>query len=262
MQTIHVKTWEEFEDQLKVHNMSIGAGFLFRGQSNSCRSLDTTLERCGQAQMRFLDYYRLISVIRPQIETFTGIRWDDVPPYQEVEKDATDYLSFDRRLCRGLPAYRYMTYLRHHGFPSPLLDWTRTPYVAAYFAFRNVAKETVAIYVYSEMPEQIKSGSNNEPDIHVWGPYVQTHRRHFIQQSAYTTCLAYNDSGWRFSSHEGVFALNNPRQDVLWKFTIPSTERLKVLKLLDAYNLNAFSLFESEESLMETMALRELDFKR
>jgi hypothetical protein len=51
-------------------------------------------------------------------------------------------------------------------------------------------------------------------------------------------------------------------QDVLWKFNIPSTERLKVLRLLnDDYNINAFSLFGSEESLMETMALRELDLR-
>jgi hypothetical protein len=33
-----------------------------------------------------------------------------------------------------------------------------------------------------------------------------------------------------------------------------------VLKTLDTYNLNAFSLFDSEESLMETMALRTLQF--
>lgn len=48
------------------------------------------------------------------------------------------------------------------------------------------------------------------------------------------------------------------RQDELWKFNVPWTERLKVLGLLDGYNLNAFSLSESEESLMETLALRKL----
>jgi len=46
----------------------------------------------------------------------------------------------------------------------------------------------------------------------------------------------------------------------LVKFNIPSTERVKVLKFLDAFNLNAYSLFGSEESLMETIAIREFDF--
>ena len=51
-------------------------------------------------------------------------------------------------------------------------------------------------------------------------------------------------------------------QDVLWKFNIPWSERMRVLRLLDAYNLNAFSLFESEECLMETLAIREMEFTR
>ncbi|MGA7217081.1 MAG: hypothetical protein WBX38_02135 [Candidatus Sulfotelmatobacter sp.] len=39
--------------------------------------------------------------------------------------------------------------------------------------------------------------------------------------------------------------------------TSPSDERLKVLSLLNDYNLNAFSLFGSEEGLMEAMWFRE-----
>ena len=55
-------------------------------------------------------------------------------------------------------------------------------------------------------------------------------------------------------------SLSKPDQDFLWKLNIPWTERLKVLKILDTYNVNALSLFDSEESLMETMALRTLEF--
>jgi hypothetical protein len=67
---------------------------------------------------------------------------------------------------------------------------------------------------------------------------------------------------WYFAHHEEVFAENSPDKSLLWKFNIPATERLKVLKILDGYNLNALSLFESDETLMETMALRHYDFKR
>ena len=89
------------------------------------------------------------------------------------------------------------------------------------------------------------------------GPYVRSHRRHFRQQSDYTICGNFvENSGWHFYPHERVFG-QSPKQDFLWKFNLPSTERFKVLRLLNDYNLNAFSLFDNEESLLETMWFRE-----
>lgn len=59
-----------------------------------------------------------------------------------------------------------------------------------------------------------------------------------------------------FRSHQELFELGRTDQDALWKIVIPASERTKVLTRLDKYNLNAFSLFDSEESLMETLAFR------
>ena len=51
---------------------------------------------------------------------------------------------------------------------------------------------------------------------------------------------------------------HGPRQQgICWKITIPATERAKVLQELNDYNVNSFSLFGSEESLMDTLATRE-----
>jgi len=47
------------------------------------------------------------------------------------------------------------------------------------------------------------------------------------------------------------------QQGLCRKFTIPASEQIKVLTLLDEFNVNSFSLFGSEESLMETLAARE-----
>ena len=137
-----------------------------------------------------------------------------------------------------------------------------SPYVAAFFAFRDLIfrpgdgkPEKRSIYVTPHGP---KGGGVGAPAIRRIGPYVRSHPRHFRQQSDYTICGAFEENlGWRFHPHEAVFGSQGAKQDVLWKFNLPSTESSRVLRVMDEYNLNAFSLFDSEETLLETMWSRE-----
>jgi hypothetical protein len=261
-----LNSWEEFERELaklrrdREDRASTSKGLLFRGQANCNWTLTTTLDRKRQG-MLFKDYYRLISRLRPQIESLTDNDWP-IPEYPEIERLCREYDAFNLQMWSGpRPAYAYMAYLRHHGFPSPLLDWTRSPYVAAYFALSRAAEDSngrASIYALSDLPN--KTSGNKMPILYRFGPYVKTHRRHVLQQSEYTLCLVF-DEEWRFEDYDRVFEENYRQQGVCWKFTIPVSEQENVLRVLDEHNLNALSLFETDDAMMETLAAREFYFK-
>lgn len=264
-------SWNEFRTEidilnahtktLKTNEFSYVSNLLFRGQRNATWGLTTTLERYSQKHLNAKDYFRSILAAKPQIEAHTGREWN-TPDMMEYAAWISNEKSFG---MRGMLGYDYMVHLRHFGFPSPLLDWTRSAYVAAFFAFTDcdhTTDERVAIYAYLEYAGHFKTGWAGEIKIFAHGPHVRSHKRHFLQQSEYTICTRKDEDKWVYAPHESAIANPKETEDIsFWKFTIPASEKYNVLQSLDRYNLNAFSLFGTEESLMQTVALRELIFR-
>lgn len=266
-------TWEEFKraiSELRRENDAKRATSCrgisrpcFRGHASEKWKIETTLERAGHSEMNLLDYGSLMAKIAPEICTITNHRFNvpTLPDYENwLKKVETDGFMPQSPL-----GYDFMVYLRQHGFPSPLLDWTDSEYVAAYFAFADApaadASNRVAIYAFVEYSEGGKISSALKPSIVGVGPFVLSHPRHFTQQARYTYCKKY-DKAWMYSQHQRVFdadpASISDRQDVLHKFTLPVSERATVLTELSRFNLTAWTLFSTEESLMKTMAFKAL----
>lgn len=266
--TATVVSWDDFKSQtaqLIEQARADNASILFRGHSSSEWDLETTLERSAHSDL-VTDYYSMALRIKSEVEAFTGLKWTDDADvdYPMIHSTCSTYEKFSARFSRqALPHYAYLSYLRHHGFPSPLLDWSMSRFVSAFFAFRaRPIAENVAIFAYRERDKSgMKLGGNDVPVIRVCGPYVSGPRRHFAQRSQYTVCTMWNDSGPYFLNHNDVCKPFDPKkdfqQDIIFKFEVPSSERKKVMTELEDYGLNAYGLFGSEEGLMESLSLRE-----
>jgi len=273
MESSCVDGWQGFLDKIEdlrlrfsVHERTYPDGaviekpnrLLFRGQPREADALSTTLERHSQPSWNVGKYLSCASHYVAEIESFTGERWD-VPGYPELEQE----LGTNQDSMRvHLPCYDYLVYLRHHGFPSPLLDWTESPYLAAYFAYINARPEIdCAVYCFTETLEGIKSGKGGDPAIRLFGPRVRTHKRHFAQKSWYTVATTWDEQEQKhyFCSHERVFEKGASRQDCLFKIVLPAAERGNVLDALDDFNINHFTLFQSTDALVRAMASREFD---
>ncbi len=126
-------SWDEYKKYiggLDQTNKSI----IYRGQSNNNQRLVSTYHRSGRCdllryiQNDIVNLARLINLI---------------PPHKY---DLNKIGDLDALLCL----------VRHQGYPTPFLDWTESPYIAAYFAYIKAKKDQqtdkVRIFIFDTTP--------------------------------------------------------------------------------------------------------------
>jgi hypothetical protein len=171
--------------------------------------------------------------------------------FPTVEADSVQIISF-------------MIFLRHHGFPSPLLDWTRNPFIAAFFAFNDTPSniKSVTIYSFREHTGYTSDCRNSsEPVAIEIGPDIDAKTsRPKNQKSHYTLCVKqdYNKNfkDAEFASLE--YDINTPgfyidsdgndkdisqARNIVHKYIIPISESNKAFNTFTQENINTCYLF-------------------
>jgi hypothetical protein len=122
--TVIMNEWEEFENWVRDNDKK-DFEKIYRGQIDPEKRLRTSFHRTERSD---LIYYELndLKILRHHINAIT-----------ETNFDLNNVDDFG-----GL-----LNLTQHHGFPTPLLDWTESPYIAAYFAYEAVNKKDIDGYV-------------------------------------------------------------------------------------------------------------------
>ncbi|MCB5944575.1 FRG domain-containing protein [Acidocella sp. KAb 2-4] len=262
MKEERVSNWQELLRKLRLYRDEVQANVLFRGQADASWSLSTTLERYDEKRAWFLDHYFMqAEAVRVEIETLTEKKFEIHP-----DKIAEKFFNFNLMLTfseAGVPGLPYFSYLRQHGFPSPFLDWSRSMYVAAFFAFHGASQGAKEVSIFALNAKLSATRSKAWPNIVRFGDRNGGHRRHFMQQGEYTLCLQWEraEAMWKIVPHEAALKSGIPDSESFYeivKFIIPISEKGAALRELDEQNINAYTLFGSEEGLINTMAFRKL----
>ena len=114
-----INKWDKFKTYV---NRLERKRYVFRGQESSEWRLRTSFYRSGRSD---LERYQAIDVNNDLNKLVSGL-----VQHTFDFNNPQHYLSA-------------LHLAQHHGYPTPLLDWTWSPYVAAFFAFRNIRSEKV-----------------------------------------------------------------------------------------------------------------------
>lgn len=123
VRTITFVNWED----AKILLSKFGGNWIFRGQEDASWGLQTSLERCVHKEKRCADVQFFERSLVEEFKKGAKARLVSIMDYPE---NTLEWLSL----------------MQHHGCPTRLLDFTRSQYVAAFFALENCFKSNCAVW--------------------------------------------------------------------------------------------------------------------
>ncbi len=229
--------WAEFKEWASSARRKHDAA-LFRGHGSNKFHLQTTLARADRHRLhRYC--METLAEFHGQAEAVLGLRLDT--------SDPNEY-----SVVLGLA--------QHHGLPTPLLDWTESPYIAAFFAFSDALEQKVNrsedthVRIYALTRQFVEHTSPPNVVLQVALPFVSTlaisprhNPRLLVQQGKFlVTNIA--DLDYWFSDISSRL-----EQPVLYAVDVPIECAIDALEDLAFMGLTAASLFPGLDGVCKKM---------
>jgi len=232
-----VSNWQQFKAFV---NSLEPRRFIFRGQKER-RRLRTYFHRTGRA-----DLIRFLGQDRQTLVKHLSARTQHIFNLENPDENGA-----------------FLNLVQHHGYPTPLLDWTYSPYVGAYFAYYRIknsesenasADHKVRIFIFDQQQWHI-----DFPPI----PKLSNPKRHF----SIMEFMAINNE--RMIPQQAVSSVTNiddietfirsreiSEKQYLRVIDLPVRERRLVMQELSTMGITAGSLFPGLDGACEELRER------
>lgn len=253
-QQIDLKSWSDLKSKVDSFKLE----WIYRGQANASWGLSSSLERSSLVEIDHDVEIVLVAEYRKAIRSFSD--------HSGTPETILEWLSL----------------LQYHGTPTRVIDFTYSPYIAAYFAFQEEGSEKsgpVAIwcvnrirfyqaalyylkkhleisyhsgrqYLFSESTFENLFGRR---DLDCVMPYdlANANQRQLIQQSVFVAAM---NPEKRFVDQ--LSFLDYQEKPIMTKLTIPRKERKLALRDLMKMNITHATLFPGIDGFARSLNLK------